>query len=95
MKKDFNRKLEKFSKAIEKINVEKLFLDAIKETAELALDLNKVQMLELGVDSQNKPLGQYTEGTKARKRKKGQPTDHITLRDTSPRIWTPMGTKQD
>lgn len=82
MKKDFHKRLERFASALEKIDVEKIFLEAVKETSDLALDLNKVQMLELGVDSTDKPLGQYKESTKRRKQKKGQPTDHITLRDT-------------
>lgn len=74
--------MHKFASAIENIDVERTYLQAVRETQELALDLNKVQMYELGIDSQGKPLGQYKESTKSRKRKKGQPTDHITLRDT-------------
>ena len=82
MKNNFARKLEKFSAAVAKINVEKLYMQAIKETSELALDLNRAQMTELGVDSENKPLGQYTENTKRIKRSKGQFTGFINLLDT-------------
>lgn len=75
-------RFRKFSEALEDIDVEKIYLQSVKETSEVALDLNKAQMLELGIDSQGKPLGEYKESTKRRKRAKGQPTDHITLRDT-------------
>src|SRR5688500_2814381 len=82
MKVGFADKLRRFSNAIEKIDVEKLYLQAIDETSELALDLNRVQMSELGVDAENKPLGNYAPSTRRAKQKKGQPSDHITLRDT-------------
>lgn len=74
MKKDFNRKLHKFSAALKSINVEKIFMQAVKETSELALDLNRSQMTELSVDSEGKALGTYKGG-----RRKGKP---IILRDT-------------
>lgn len=81
MKKDFNVRLRKFAQAVDNINTEKLFLQSARENEELALDLNRSQLLEKGIDSTGKSLGKYKESTKARKRKKGQPTEHITLYD--------------
>lgn len=74
--------MHKFASAVGKIDVERTYLHAVKDTQEYAADLNRQQMNEDGVDSQGKSLGRYKESTKNRKRKKGQPTDHITLRDT-------------
>lgn len=79
--KKFDAKLRKFAAAIERINTEKLFLQAARETSELALDLNRSQLIGLGIDSEGKSLGKYKESTKKRKAKKGQETEHITLYD--------------
>ncbi len=40
------------------------------------------QLYELGEDSTGKSLGKYTPFTISEKRKKGQPTDRVTLKDT-------------
>ena len=46
------------------------------------VSLNQGQLFEDGVDSKNVSLGEYSLFTKAIKEKKGQRTDHITLKDT-------------
>lgn len=74
MKIDFNSRLRRFADALEKIDVKKLMLQAAKETSELALDLNKVQLRELSIDSDGRPLGKYKGG-----KRKGSP---IILYDT-------------
>ncbi len=81
MKKDFNVKLRKFANAIERINTKKIFLQAAQDTSELALDLNRFQLLTQGVDSTGRKIGKYKESTKIRKQKKGQETEFITLYD--------------
>ena len=82
MKKDFGKQFRKFASALEKIDAEKIYLDSVKKTESLALDLNRSQLYDQGIDSSGKPLGKYSEGTKKQKAKKGQRSDHITLSDT-------------
>lgn len=82
MKKGFEKKFRQFASALERINVEKEFLAAADELSELALDLNKVQMYELGIDAKGKELGDYAPSTRVAKQAKGQRYDHITLRDS-------------
>lgn len=49
----------------------------------LAYDLNiNDQLFKKGIDSEGKSLGQYAPSTKKAKQRKGQPSDHITLKDT-------------
>lgn len=49
----------------------------------LAYDLNiNDQLFKKGIDSEGKSLGQYAPSTKKIKQRKGQPSDHITLKDT-------------
>lgn len=79
--KDFSARFRKFSAAVERINTTKLFLEAATELSELALDLNRQQLLAEGVDSEGKKIGEYAESTKKRKRAKGQETSFITLYD--------------
>lgn len=62
MKIDANSRFRKFADALENIDVKKLMLQSAKETSELALDLNKVQLRELSIDSDGKPLGKYRSG---------------------------------
>jgi hypothetical protein len=82
VKTGYGKKFREFSNALENINVEKEFRDAAKDLSELALDLNKVQMYELGIDAKGKKLGRYAYSTRVAKDRKGQRSDHITLRDT-------------
>lgn len=63
MKLDFAAKSRKFAAAIERIKTKKLFLDAARETKELALDLNRLQLLS-GEDSEGESLGEYAESNK-------------------------------
>lgn len=51
------------------------------------IDLNQSQLMDEGLDANGKFINTiegnpYTEYTKEQKRKKGQPTDHVTLYDT-------------
>lgn len=49
----------------------------------LAYDLNiNDQLFKRGIDSKGKNLGTYAESTKKAKKRKGQPSDRITLKDT-------------
>jgi hypothetical protein len=82
MKKDYNRNLHKFVNALERIDVEKIYLQAVKELSEMALDLNRFQLYAEGIDSTERSLGKYSESTVARKKAKGDEYAHITLRDT-------------
>lgn len=82
MKKDYQRNLHKFVNALERLDVEKIYLQAVKELSEMALDLNRFQLYAEGIDSTERSLGQYSESTKARKQAKGDEYAHITLRDT-------------
>jgi hypothetical protein len=57
------------------------------EFKRLVIELNtegeaSSQLYELGEDSTGKSLGKYTPFTISEKRKKGQPTDRVTLKDT-------------
>lgn len=82
MKKDLNIKFRKFAGALEKIDAEQIYIECVKQTEDLALDLNRSQLYDQGVDSDNRPLGKYAESTKKKKSKDGQRSDHITLNDT-------------
>lgn len=76
------KKFRKFADAVERIDTEQLFLTAAKEQEQLALDLNRLQLVAEGIDGDGKSLGQYSPLTKKIKQAKGQDTDHITLLDT-------------
>jgi hypothetical protein len=82
MKAGFNDQARAFANAIAKINTKKLFLQAVKDTSDLALDLNRSQMYDEGIDAKGKQIGQYSETTVRIKQKKGQPTEFMTLLDT-------------
>ena len=82
MKTDFNDKARQFAKAVANINTEKLVLKAAKNNEELALDLNKSQLYDSGIDAKGKKIGEYSTYTKKVKAKKGQRSDHMTLSDT-------------
>jgi hypothetical protein len=82
MKKDMDKLFAKFADAIERIDTAKLFEQAVRETKDLALDLNRSQMYDAGVNPAGQRIGEYTEATKRIKQKKGQRTDHMTLSDT-------------
>ena len=79
---DFNDKARAFAKAVANINTEKLLLKAAKNLEDLALDLNRSQMYDEGIDAKGKQIGKYSEATVRIKQRKGQPTDHMTLLDT-------------
>ena len=55
---------------------------AIEENAIDIVDLNKAQMLVLGIDSEENPLGLYAPKTKKIRQAKGLQTDYIDLRFT-------------
>lgn len=53
------------------------------ETLKLVVELNtREQMYEQGVDSEGRPMGEYSYPTKQKKIEKGQRYDHITGVDT-------------
>jgi len=82
METGFNDKARAFANAVAKINTEKLLLKAAKNLEDLALDLNRSQMYDQGIDAKGKQIGKYSEATVRIKQKKGQRTDHMTLSDT-------------
>src|SRR5690606_21028418 len=73
--------LRKFSRALKRIDIEKLFLEAVSETSELAILLNQDQMNKQGVRADGSKIGTYTPEGKKHKAAKGQTSSHITLRD--------------
>lgn len=69
----------------QKINTNFLmkWLFANREFRETIIYLNTWdQLYDRGIDSEGKSLGHYQPYTVFLKEKKGQPTDHVTLRDT-------------
>ena len=79
------KKLLKLQKKIEFLKKEQVmkYLFGKKEFVNLIISLNtKEQLYSQGIDSKGKTLGEYSTYTKAIKQKKGQITDHITLKDT-------------
>jgi len=65
----YSAKLRKFKAAIEQIDTEKIFLQSAQELKDLALDLNRLQLVGEGVASDGKSLGEYS---KKNKRKSGR-----------------------
>lgn len=65
-------------------NFDLLMAEAVRGSEEEILSLNtEDQMYKKGVDAKGEKIAPpYTEGTKAIKRAKGQPTNRVTLRDT-------------
>lgn len=65
-------------------NIDLLMAEAVKDAEEEILGLNtEDQMYKKGVTAEGEKITPgYTEGTKAIKKAKGQPTDRVTLRDT-------------
>ena len=55
---------------------------SIEENKDDILDLNKAQMIVLGVDSDNSKLGEYAPLSVQERKKKGLQTDYIDLRFT-------------
>jgi len=78
---DYGARLRKFAAEVKQLNTEKLYLEAARDVKELASDLNRLQLLTEGIDGDGKKLGRYSEGTKKKKRAKGQETEFITLYD--------------
>jgi len=82
MKKNYHTNVNRFVNALERLDTDKIYLQAVRELSEMALDLNRFQLYAEGIDSTERSLGQYSESTKRRKRAKGDEYGHITLRDT-------------
>lgn len=61
-----------------------LLSDALKEPLieSQIIDLNQKQLFEQGIESDGTPTGEYSLKTINYKISEGQPTDHITLKDT-------------
>ncbi len=78
-------RLEKIARNAQKINTNFLmkWLFASREFRDTIIYLNTWdQLYDRGIDSEGKSLGHYQPYTVFLKELKGQPTDHITLRDT-------------
>lgn len=71
-------------KNVKKLDEGKLFKRVFdnKGVQRQVIDLNQSQMYDDGIDSKGQELGQYHPYTIVIKEKKGQRTDHITLKDT-------------
>ncbi len=71
-------------KFIRSANVDKIMSEVLRDERlkDYIIELNQSQLYESGTDSNGQSLGQYQPYTVEIKRKKGQRTDHITLKDT-------------
>lgn len=74
--------LENILTAASTLNYIELFEEAVRQLKPKFEEIQKRQLYERGVDGEGKSLGQYAVSTSARKRRKFQPTEHITLFDT-------------
>lgn len=68
MKVGYSARLRRFSAAVEQIKTKQIFLEAAKEQQELALDLNRFQLIG-GIDGDGKSLGEYS---KSNRKKSGR-----------------------
>jgi len=67
---------------LENIDVNTVIDRFFKENKDFILELNKEQLHDFGERSDGSKIGKYSRYTKIIKRRKGQITDHITLKDT-------------
>lgn len=67
---------------IEEIDINKVLDEYFTKNKEFILDLNKEQLYEFGVRSDDTKIGDYKPSTVSYKKRKGQRHDHITLKDT-------------
>lgn len=74
--------LENILTAAKELNYIEIFEEAVMQLKPKFEDIQKRQLFERGVDGEGKSLGQYAKSTAAGKRRKFQPTEHITLYDT-------------
>lgn len=64
-------------------DIVKTVQQVIKDNEHIILDMNtEEQLYEKGIDSKGASLGEYSPVTIAIKRRKGQPTARVTLRDS-------------
>lgn len=67
---------------LKRVDLAQSALGAVREQIHLALDYNtESQLYERGIDADGNSLGEYTPFTVETKRRKGQPTDRVTLKD--------------
>jgi len=65
------------------INQREIEKEAIKRVAPKIAELNTAKQLEVGLTAKGQPVRPaYADSTKRYKRRKGQPVDRVTLRDT-------------
>lgn len=64
MKINSSAKFRQFASEVNSLDTKRLFLDAAQERKELALDLNRLQLLGEGVNSEGATLGIYVKGSK-------------------------------
>lgn len=75
--------LEKAIQNLERLDLSSIALRVVRnEAVSTLIPLNIDQLYEGGIDSKGKSLGEYSPFTISVKKKKGQRTDHVTLRDT-------------
>jgi len=63
-------------------NLDKYLEEIVLKHKDKLISLIQLRLLNKGIDGDNKLLGEYSESTKAKKRKKGQISSHITLKNT-------------
>lgn len=64
MKVGYGTKLKEFADAIARIKTKEILLESVQESSELALDLNRQQLIAESVDSKGKKLGVYSSSNK-------------------------------
>jgi hypothetical protein len=68
---------------LQRLDLNKVCREVTEQRTDEILTLNvENQLYNRGVDNLDASLGQYSESYKKIKKKKGQRTDHVTLRDT-------------
>ena len=68
---------------LKKLDPSKLIDESLKELESYIIALNtRKQLYDKGIDSTGRPLRPYTNFTKSIKRRKGQPVNRTTLKDT-------------
>jgi len=74
--------LEQLSARLRRIDLSKTALRIVKQESYVAIDLNtEEQLFGRGIDSNGNSLGEYAPLTIQIKKEKGQPYDHVTLKD--------------
>ena len=62
-------------------NSPEIVIAVLQRFEKQVLDMNRDQLYEKGINHDGESIGRYAPSTVREKRKKGQPTDRVTLRD--------------